>query len=102
MSKQTFVIIGASLAGAKAAEELRKLGFDGSIVLVGAEAERPYERPPLSKDHLRGESEREKAFVHDPDFYAEREIELISGHAATAVDAGERRVVLDDGRSLSF
>ncbi len=102
MSKQTFVIIGAGLAGAKAAEELRKLGFDGSVVLVGTEAERPYERPPLSKDYLRGESEREKAFVHDPDFYAQQEIELITGHAATDLDAGARRVVLDDGRSLSF
>jgi 3-phenylpropionate/trans-cinnamate dioxygenase ferredoxin reductase subunit len=102
MSKQTFVIVGASLAGAKAAEELRKLGFDGNIVLVGAETDRPYERPPLSKDHLRGESEREKAFVHAPDFYAQQEIELITGHAATDLDVGGRRVVLDDGRSLSF
>jgi 3-phenylpropionate/trans-cinnamate dioxygenase ferredoxin reductase subunit len=102
MSKRTFVIVGASLAGAKAAEELRKLGFDGEVVLVGAEAERPYERPPLSKDHLRGESDREKAFVHSPDFYAQQEIELITGHAATNLDVGARRVVLDDGRSLSF
>ena len=64
MSKQTFVIVGASLAGAKAAEELRERGFDGRVVLVGAEPERPYERPPLTKDYLRGESEREKAYVH--------------------------------------
>ena len=70
MSKQTFVIVGASLAGAKAAEELRERGFDGRVVLIGAEAERPYERPPLTKDYLRGESEREKAYVHDEDFYA--------------------------------
>jgi 3-phenylpropionate/trans-cinnamate dioxygenase ferredoxin reductase subunit len=102
MSKQTHVIVGASLAGAKAAEELRQRGFDGQIVLVGAEPERPYERPPLSKDHLRGESEREKAFVHEPDFYARQEIELITGHAATDLDVSARRVVLDDGRSWSF
>jgi 3-phenylpropionate/trans-cinnamate dioxygenase ferredoxin reductase component len=68
MSKQTFVVIGASLAAAKAAEELRQRGFDGQVVLVGAESERPYERPPLSKDHLRGELEREKAFVHPEGF----------------------------------
>src|SRR5947209_4695710 len=55
-------LVRASLAGAKAAEELRQQGFDGRIALVGAESERPYERPPLSKDHLRGESEREKTF----------------------------------------
>jgi 3-phenylpropionate/trans-cinnamate dioxygenase ferredoxin reductase subunit len=57
MSKSTFVIVGASLAGAKAAEELRRQGFDGRVVLIGAEPERPYERPPLTKDYLRGESE---------------------------------------------
>jgi 3-phenylpropionate/trans-cinnamate dioxygenase ferredoxin reductase subunit len=69
MSKQTFVIVGAGLTGAKAAEELRERGFDGRIVLIGAEAERPYERPPLTKDYLRGESEREKAYVHPDGFY---------------------------------
>ena len=63
------MIVGASLAGAKAAEELRERGFDGRVILVGAESERPYERPPLTKDYLRGESEREKAYVHPSDFY---------------------------------
>ncbi|MDQ4130277.1 MAG: FAD-dependent oxidoreductase, partial [Actinomycetota bacterium] len=52
---ETYVIVGASLAGAKAAEALREEGFDGRIVLIGAEPEPPYERPPLSKDYLRGE-----------------------------------------------
>lgn len=59
-----FVIVGASLAGAKAAQTLREEGFDGGLVLVGDEPERPYERPPLTKDYLRGESPREKAYVH--------------------------------------
>ena len=71
---ETCVIVGASLAGAKAAEALRDEGFDGRLVLVGAEAERPYERPPLSKDYLRGESPREKAYVHEERFYPERAI----------------------------
>ena len=102
MSKQTFVIVGASLAGAKAAEELRKLGFDGTLMLVGAENERPYERPPLSKDHLRGESDREKVFVHAQDLYAEQQIELLTGHAAIELDTTTNSLVLDDGRSLSF
>ena len=66
MSKQTFVILGASLAGAKAAQELRERGFDGRIVMVGSEPERPYERPPLTKNYLRGESERETVYVHPP------------------------------------
>ena len=64
-SNQTHIIVGASLAGAKAAETLRQEGFDGRVVLVGTEDERPYERPPLSKDYLRGEVGREKVYVHD-------------------------------------
>ena len=59
------MIVGASLAGAKAAEELRERGFDGRVVLIGTEDELPYERPPLSKDYLRGESERDAMQVHD-------------------------------------
>ena len=85
----TFVIVGASLAGAKAAETLRAEGFDGRVVLVGAEDERPYERPPLSKDYLRGEAEREKVYVHDEGFYAEHDIELRLGR--TAVEPRRRR-----------
>jgi 3-phenylpropionate/trans-cinnamate dioxygenase ferredoxin reductase subunit len=66
MSQQTSIIIGASLAGAKAAEELRDQGFDGRVVLIGDERELPYERPPLTKDYLRDEAKREQAMVHDP------------------------------------
>jgi 3-phenylpropionate/trans-cinnamate dioxygenase ferredoxin reductase subunit len=102
MSKQTFIIVGASLAGAKAAEELRARGFDGRLVLIGTEPERPYERPPLTKDYLRGESEREQAFVHAPDFYDAHDIELLTGTTVTAVDVAASRVSLQDGRELSF
>jgi 3-phenylpropionate/trans-cinnamate dioxygenase ferredoxin reductase subunit len=102
MSNQTFVIAGASLAGAKAAEELRDRGFDGRIVLIGAEPERPYERPPLTKDYLRGESEREKAYVHPANFYDEQQIELLADTTVTAIDARASRVVLDDGRELGY
>jgi cation diffusion facilitator CzcD-associated flavoprotein CzcO len=62
MSEQTFIIVGAGLAGATAAEELRTQGFDQCVRLIGSEPERPYERPPLTKDYLRGESPREKAY----------------------------------------
>ena len=99
---QTFVIAGASLAGAKAAETLRERGFEGRLVLVGAEPDRPYERPPLSKDYLRGESEREKAFVHEAGYYPDHDIELVTGVAVTAVDPGAGRVTLDDDRELEF
>jgi 3-phenylpropionate/trans-cinnamate dioxygenase ferredoxin reductase component len=99
---QTFVIVGASLAGAKAAETLRQEGFDGRVVLVGAEDERPYERPPLSKDYLRGEVGREKVYVHDEGFYAEHDIELRLGRTAERLDASGRELELDDGERLRY
>jgi 3-phenylpropionate/trans-cinnamate dioxygenase ferredoxin reductase component len=97
----THVIVGASLAGAKTAEALRTEGFDGRIVLVGAEDERPYERPPLSKDYLRGESEREKAYVHPAGFYEEHDIELRTGTTVSAIDTDARTVSLG-GESLGY
>ena len=62
--KSTFVIVGASLAGAKAAETLRAEGFDGRVVLIGAELDRPYERPPLSKGFLAGTSAHDEIYLH--------------------------------------
>ena len=99
---QTFVIVGASLAGAKAAETLRAEGFDGRVVMIGAEAERPYERPPLSKDYLRGEVGREKVYVHDEAFYAANEIELRLGRTAVNLDLPINEVALDDGKRLRY
>jgi 3-phenylpropionate/trans-cinnamate dioxygenase ferredoxin reductase component len=102
MSEQTFIIVGASLAGAKAAEELRGRGFDGRVVLIGAEPERPYERPPLTKDYLRGESPREKAYVHEANFYTEHEIELLTSTTVATIDPGASRITLAGGRELGF
>src|SRR5207249_2673141 len=82
----TFVIIGGGLAGAKAAETLRAEGFDGRVVLVGEETERPYERPPLSKGYLIGSDPREKAFVHEESWYAAHDIELRLADRATMLD----------------
>jgi 3-phenylpropionate/trans-cinnamate dioxygenase ferredoxin reductase subunit len=101
-SDQTFVIVGASLAGAKAAETLRSEGFEGRILLIGAEPHRPYERPPLSKDFLRGESEREKVYVHQASFYDESQIELRLGQTAVSLDAGRRQLALDSGERREF
>jgi 3-phenylpropionate/trans-cinnamate dioxygenase ferredoxin reductase subunit len=101
-SRQTHVIVGASLAGAKAAETLREEGFDGRVVLIGAEDERPYERPPLSKDYLRGEVGREKVYVHDQSFYAEHDIELRLGRTAVSLDTSSRELALDDGERLRY
>jgi 3-phenylpropionate/trans-cinnamate dioxygenase ferredoxin reductase component len=99
---QTHVIVGAGLAGAKAAETLRQEGFDGRVVLVGAEDERPYERPPLSKDYLRGEVGREKVYVHDEGFYAEHDIELRPGRTAVGLDTSSGEVALDAGERLRY
>ena len=99
---ETFVIVGASLAGAKAAEALRDLGFDGRVVLVGDEPERPYERPPLTKDYLRGDAPREKAYVHPDFFYGARDIDLVTKTTVTDVDPGRSRITLDNGRELAY
>jgi 3-phenylpropionate/trans-cinnamate dioxygenase ferredoxin reductase component len=102
MQQQTFVIVGGGLAGAKAAETLRSEGFDGRVVLLGSEAERPYERPPLSKEYLRGEAGREKVYVHEDRFYEENEIELRLRTSVAAIDAATREAVLESGERLAF
>src|SRR3954467_7944851 len=99
---ETFVIVGASLAGAKAAEALRDEGFDGRLVLIGDEPERPYERPPLTKDYLRAESTREKAYVHPEGFYREHDIELMTATVVTAVDPARETITLDGGSKLGY
>jgi len=100
--QQTFAIVGAGFAGAKAAETLREEGFDGRLVLLGAEPERPYERPPLSKDYLRGESDREAASVHPAGFYGDHDIELRTGVTATSLDPAGRELELEGGERLAY
>jgi NADPH-dependent 2,4-dienoyl-CoA reductase/sulfur reductase-like enzyme len=97
-----YVIVGASLAGAKAAETLREEGFDGSIVLVGEEAERPYERPPLSKGYLLGKAAKSSIYVHEEGWYAGHGVNLLLGKAVTAIDRTGSRVELADGSAISY
>lgn len=97
----THVIVGGGLAGAKAAETLRDEGFDGDVVLFGDETDRPYERPPLSKDYLMGEAERSSAFVHPEEWYAEHNVDLRTGTAVTAIDRAARTVSFEGG-SVSY
>jgi 3-phenylpropionate/trans-cinnamate dioxygenase ferredoxin reductase component len=99
---ETFVIVGAGLAGAKAAETLRAEGFGGRIVLVGAEPELPYERPPLSKKYLAGAAGREDAEVHPRGFYVDHEIDLVAGALATGLDVNAHRVTLADSRFFEY
>ena len=98
----TFAIIGAGLAGAKAAETLRTEGFEGRVVVFGDEPERPYERPPLSKDYLRGEVSRDTAYVHDEGFYGQHEIELRTATAVRGIDVAASEVVLAGDKRVGF
>ena len=88
----SFVIAGGGLAAAKAAETLRGEGFDGEIVLLGAEPERPYERPPLSKGYLQGSDSRDSVYVHPAGWYAEHGVDLRQGVTVTAIDRGTSTV----------
>jgi 3-phenylpropionate/trans-cinnamate dioxygenase ferredoxin reductase subunit len=96
------VIVGASLAGAKAAETLREEGFDGQIVLIGEEDERPYERPSLSKDYLLGKAERETIYVHPQAWYADHGVDLRLGTLVTGVDPLAHEVTLADGSRIGY
>ncbi|HEX2322350.1 MAG TPA: FAD-dependent oxidoreductase [Streptosporangiaceae bacterium] len=96
------VIVGASLAGARAAETLRNEGFDGPLTLIGAEDETPYERPPLSKDYLMGKHGRDKLYVQPREWYGEHDVDLRLGTIVTAIDPTAHEVVLNDNSRLGY
>jgi NADPH-dependent 2,4-dienoyl-CoA reductase/sulfur reductase-like enzyme len=101
-AEPTFVIVGASLAGAKAAETLREEGFGGAVVLIGAEEEHPYERPPLSKGYLLGKDDRESIFPLADGWYAEHDVDLRRGVTVTSIDRAAHRVTLEDGQFVPY
>jgi 3-phenylpropionate/trans-cinnamate dioxygenase ferredoxin reductase subunit len=98
----TIVVVGGSLAGLRGAEALRRLGHDGRLVLVGEEPHRPYDRPPLSKEVLRGEREPEAIALARPESWSALGLDLRLGRRATRLDLAARRVALDDGESLAW
>ena len=98
----TFVIIGAGLAGAKAAETLRTTGFDGHLLLLGDEPERPYDRPPLSKAYLRGKTNPDSLYVHQEGFYATHDIELHPSTPVRSIDPTARQVELASGEHIGY
>jgi 3-phenylpropionate/trans-cinnamate dioxygenase ferredoxin reductase subunit len=99
---QAYVIVGASLGGAKAAEALRAAGSDGPVILIGDETDRPYERPPLSKGYLLGNAERDSIYVHPPGWYAEHHVELRLGTVVTAIDPAAHELTLSDGSRVGY
>ncbi|OPE54048.1 hypothetical protein BV510_12445 [Mycolicibacterium diernhoferi] len=94
----TVVIIGAGLAGAKAAEALRDKNFGGRIILFGDEHQLPYERPPLSKDYLANKKTLADFTVHPEEWYRDHEIDLRLGTEVQIIDSGGHSVGFDDGR----
>ena len=101
-TEPTYLIVGASLAGAKAAETLRSEGFGGPVILLGTETERPYERPPLSKGYLLGKEDKSVIYVHEEGWYAEHGVDLRLGVTVTAVDRAGRTVTTADGESIGY
>jgi 3-phenylpropionate/trans-cinnamate dioxygenase ferredoxin reductase component len=99
---RTFAVVGAGLAGAKAVEALRTEGFDGRLVLFGAEPHRPYERPPLSKAYLMGKAERESAFVHPAQWYAEHDVDLRTSTPVAGLDRHAHELMTADGEPLHY
>ena len=97
-----YLLIGGGMASAHCATELRKRGADGDVLLVGREPEPPYERPPLSKEYIRGEAKRDDAYVHEPAWYEDNDVELMTGKNVMSLDAGERTAKLQGGDEVSF
>src|SRR6201996_285478 len=97
-----FLVVGGGLAGASCASEWRKAGADGSILLVGREPEPPYERPPLSKEYLRGDAERADAYVNEPSWYEENEVELLTGKNVMSIDAEAKTAKIQGGEEVAF
>jgi 3-phenylpropionate/trans-cinnamate dioxygenase ferredoxin reductase component len=97
-----YLLIGGGLASASCAAELRKRGSDGSVLLVGREPEPPYERPPISKEYLRGEAERAEAYVNEPSWYEENGVELLTGRNVMSLDPEARTAKLQGGEEVAF
>jgi 3-phenylpropionate/trans-cinnamate dioxygenase ferredoxin reductase subunit len=97
-----FLLIGGGMASAHCAAELRRRGAEGSILLVGREPEPPYERPPVTKDYLRGEAERKDAYVQEPSWYEENGVELLTGRNVLSLDAEARTAKIQGGEEVAF
>ena len=102
MTVLTYVIVGGGVTGVSAVEALRNEGFDGRIVLVGEEREPPYERPPLSKQLLRREIERDAVTLRAPEFYASNSIELRLGERVSRLNIQSKQIELADGNSIAY
>src|SRR5437867_733226 len=97
-----FVVVGANLTGGAAATTLRSEGFDGRVILIGDESHPPYERPPLSKEYLRGEDTFDDALLRPASWYEENEVALLLGRRALRIEPRDREVLLEDGERVRY
>ena len=102
MSTHRVVVVGAALSGAHTALQLRELGYEGQVTLLGAEQHLPYERPPLSKGFLTGDVQSDSLLVRSAEDYDRAGIDLRLGTRATGLDLDSRLVVLDDGDRIPY
>ena len=98
----TFVVVGANQAGGTAAAELREQGFEGRVVLIGDDPRPPYERPPLSKEYLRGEQPLEAGYVRPEAWWQEHDVQTHFGERAERIDTGDRTVMLQGGEEIAY
>ncbi|MGD9804379.1 MAG: NAD(P)/FAD-dependent oxidoreductase [Hyphomicrobiaceae bacterium] len=99
---EPIIIVGAGQAGAKSAETLRRLGYDGDLLLIGDEPHEPYQRPPLSKKFLSGEMDAARLWLNGPGFYDSIGIQLTTGDRVDAIDRSDKRITLRSGRRLPY
>ncbi|MEB3355302.1 MAG: FAD-dependent oxidoreductase [Synechococcales bacterium] len=99
---RTFAILGAGIAGANAAETLRKIGFKGRIVLITAETDLPYDRTMLSKKYLAGKASEDALPLRPPEFYPQHDIETLTAHPAKAVDPDSKTITFADGSTMAY
>jgi len=97
-----FLIVGGGLAAASCASELRSRGGEGSVLLVGREPEPPYERPPISKEYLRGDAKRADAYVNEPSWYEQNGVELLTGRNVLSLDPVARTAKVQGGEEVAF
>ena len=96
------IVVGAGLAADNVVESLRENGFDAPITLIGDELDRPYERPPLSKDFLQGKADRDSVYVHDQAWYDEHDISTRFGDTVASIDRAAHTVTLASGDVIAF
>ena len=102
MTRYDVLIVGGGHGGAQAAIQLRQLKFSGSIAILGEEPDPPYERPPLSKEYLAGHKAFERMLLRADSFWAERQVELLLGRRAVAVDPATREVATEAGERIGY